>query len=265
MRLSERAVIATLHIGTWTGTMHDNDITEKVSEWHQAAARDAGQYSKQLVAKKFLAHVGKIASSARALHRTLTLPWADGGQGILSTMGFHGYTEAMRLKRLAFEAATGEFVAARDGHIAEAEVRLGTMFDPNDYPSAEDIAKKFHFDVEIGGVPEAGDFRAELSDKQVAAITKEIERRSQRRLEEAVGDVYRRIADVTGRMAEGLRKYEPKEGGERAKGVFRDSLVMNITELADLIPTLNITNDPKLVDLERQLREQLIEHSPEVL
>ena len=263
-KLSERAVIAVQHIGCWSGSSHDSDITEEVSEQHNADLKDAGRYSKQLISRKFLRHVSSHAGVARRTHRLLTLPWEDNGSRILSTMGYQAYTEQMRLKRLAFEAAVGEFCQQLPSYVEEAKKRLGSMFDSADYPVAEVIAKKFYLDVEIKPVPEAGDFRAELSNVSTAAIVKDIERRTDLRLEAAMNDVFERVADVTGKMVERLRAYKPANGGT-VENNFRDSLVYNVKELADLLPSLNITGDKRLDDLQKRLLADLVVHSPEVL
>jgi hypothetical protein len=139
------------------------------------------------------------------------------------------------------------------------------MFNSDDYPNASDLHDKFYIDVELNKIPEGGDFRANLSNDAVKAIAQDIEDRSNQRIETAMQDIYKRVQDVTAKMAERLREFEPKAGDEGSKGVFRDTLVYNIAELADLIPSLNITADPKLDALAKQLKDDLVEHSPEIL
>jgi hypothetical protein len=263
MRLSERTVLTSLHIGSWTGNAIDRQVTEEVSETHSADITGAGRYSKQLIAKRFLQQVNSKISVTRRVHRLLTLPWDDDAR-ILSIQGYQHYTEQMRLNRLATEAAAAEFVSHYDSHIHEARTRLGSMFNREDYPAADVILKKFYIDVEIKPVPEAGDFRAELTNQSVEAITKDIERRTDQRLEAAVNDVFKRISDCAARMVERLRAYKPVEGG-RAENSFKDSLVWNIKELADLLPSLNITGDKRLDDLQAKLLDDLTSNSPEIL
>lgn len=263
-KLSERAVLAALHVGVWSGSSHDRDISEEVSENHRADLKDSGRYVKRLISQKFLRHVSSNANLARRTHRLLTLPWSDEGTRILSTTGYLAYTEQMRLKRHSFEASVLQFCEEMPSYVEEARTRLGSMFSAEDYPVSDIIRKKFWIDVEISSVPEAGDFRAELSNASVAAIVKDIERRTDKRLQDAVDDVFVRIADVTEKMVERLRAYKPGNGGP-AENKFRDSLVWNVKELAELIPALNITDDPRLVKLQERLLNDLTENSPEIL
>jgi ribosomal protein S13 len=245
--------------------MRDQDVNEEVAERHQADVKDAGNYSKRLVARKHLHGVYSKASVLSRTHRLLTLPWEDGGVRILSTKSYMAYTEQMRLARLGFEAAVMEFSANLPSYIEDAKRNvLGSMFKPEDYPTQEAVTKKFWVDVEIKPVPKASDFRAELSDATVKAITKDIEKRTDLRLQQAMNDVFERVVDVTSKMVERLRAYEPVEG-ERAKNGFRDSLVWNAKELADLLPALNITGDKRLDDLQTKILDDLTEYSPEIL
>lgn len=261
MKLSERAMLTNLHIGSWSGKAIDRDVTEDVGVRHNADPKASGAYSKRLISAKALHDVQSKISVARVTHRTLTLPWDDANR-ILAATNFKHYTEQMRLHRLGVEAAAQKLADSFPEHIKEAETRLGTMFDRSEYPDPAEVKASFTMDVEIGPVPEAGDFRTKLSEATVKAITKDIEQRSEQRVKRAVADIFERVVDVTTKMAERLRAYESKEG---ADGTFRDTLVWNVTELAQLIPSLNITGDPKLDSLAKELLEQCGTTSPTLL
>ena len=53
-------------------------------------------------------------------------------------------------------------------------------------------------------------------------------------------------------MAERLRAYDPAKPGASP---FRDSLVENIQKLLDVLPSLNLTNDPKIALFADEMRE----------
>ena len=264
MLLKERALLTALHLGAWGGQAVDRQVTEEVSEAHKSDPKDSGKYSKQLISRKALREVlGKIAVT-RQTHKILSLPWDDSSR-ILSAQGYMHYTQQMRTCRLAVEGAAKKLADSFPEHVKEAKIRLGTMFNSEDYPDAASVAKRYYVDVEIRPLPEAGDFRTKLADGTVKAIAKDIERRSKERLETAMKDVFERVHTAVGRMAERLSNYEPKAGEDKASNTFRDSLVYNIVELADLLPSLNITDDERLADLAKRLKADLAQHSPDVL
>jgi hypothetical protein len=254
-------MLVSLNIKSWGGKAIDREVTEEVSESHDADLRDSGTYNKQLVSKKALRPVLSKIALTRKTHHMLSLPWDDGSR-ILSASGYLHYTKCMRDNRLAVEEAAKALSSNFKEHIEEAKTRLGTMFNITDYPSAEDVLKRYAIDVEIKPIPEAGDFRTKLSDATVKAVTKDIEKRTQERVKAAVADVFERIVDVAGKMADKLNGYKEAEG---QKGAFRDSLVYNVTSLAELIPSLNITSDERLNELSAQLLKYLGTNSPELL
>ena len=263
-KLSERAMLVSLHIGSWQGTMLDRVVTDAVNESYKAD-KEAGRYNKRLVASKFLKGISSAHSNARSVHKLLTLPWEDDGTRALCSVGFLNYQKLMKEAKHKVDAEVRQLPESRSDIIAEARGRLGKMFDVDDYPSEDDIASKFSFDVEIKPMPDAGDFRVELSEENVKSITKDIERRTNQRLEAAMNDVFGRITEVTQKMSERLREYQPAGDGKKAGNIIRDSLVYNINELAELLPALNVTNDPRIEQLRKQMVDDLVEHSPEIL
>jgi len=127
------------------------------------------------------------------------------------------------------------------------------------------LEAKFDFDVEVKPLPQAQDFRAKLSDESTKAIIKDIERRTNERLENAMKDVFGRVEGLVRHMTEKLKAYVPSKDGNKAEGTIHSSLVYNIDELVNLIPVLNVTDDPRITELAKQLRSDLVEHSPEIL
>ena len=261
MKLSERAMLTSVSIGSWSGKAIDRDVTDEVSENHNADPRDSGVYNKLLISKKALRPVHSKIALVRQTHRTLTLPWDDSAR-ILAANGYLHYTKCMRDGRLAVEEAAKALAKQFPEWIEEAKGRLGSMFDASEYPSGETVLKRFSVDVEVKPIPEAGDFRTKLSEATVKAVTKDIEKRTKERVERAINDVFERIVNVTGTMADKLTKYEGSQGQE---GSFRDSLVYNIVQLGELIPALNITGDPKLDALGKELLKNCGTNSPELL
>lgn len=255
MKLSERAMLVHLHTGSWSAQVRDGAVTEDTNQRYEAD-KGALTVNKQIVSRKFLSHVNSRISAAKATHNALTLPWEPKGANILSAMGHHIYTEAMRLHRHNVEAAAIEFASGMNDYMEEAQQRLGKSYNPKDYPSGDDVVKKFYIDVEPKPVPESGDFRTSLSAATVKSITDDIERRANDRVEMAVRDIYQRIAEATGKMVERLR--DPN-------GNFHGTLVSNVETLAKLLPTLNITGDAAIDALSKQMLRDLTEHSPEIL
>lgn len=258
-KLCERAVLTTLRIGVWSGNKTDKEITEEINTKHNAH-KSAGRYNKQIVGRQFLKRITSEAASARAAHNLLTSPWGRDGTNIITNQMYAKYTEEMHIKKLAIEQAVSEFIASYDKGEpqTEAKTRLGTMFDPADYPTTDEVRGKFTFDIEINAVPDSENLPKwiGLSEATIKKFKKEIEQRTEEKLEAAMRSVYERIAEVLERMVDRLSDTDAN---------FRGSLVWNIEELAGVIPNLNIGDDKNLMKLAQEMKEQLCENSPELL
>ena len=251
--LAARAMIVSLTISQWSGRRLDRQITDEINSQHNAAA-DAGRYNKMLVDRSALEPIAKIASAARAEFNERTLPWLDGGSRIMSNQLYMEHGAWFRRVKGEFESAVADFVAAYPKHVADAQRRLNGMFRVDDYPVPYDIEAKFSIDMRIMPVPSADDFRVAMSEAQAAAIRADIEEHVQKATKTAVSDVYRRVADVTGRMVDRLNAHKPAEGkGSKSEGIFRDSLVENVRDLINILPSLNITQDPDLAAMADKL------------
>lgn len=253
--LASRALIVALKISQWEGRRVDRAVTRQVKQQH-GASDDAGNFNKLLVRKDALEPIQKIANETGQEFRRRTLPWMDQGGRIMAADAFMAHASWMRGQEAKFESAVSDFLREYPDHVQAARSRLGSMFDHTDYPDVDELRGKFSMEVKVLPVPTAGDFRVDMSVAQTARIRSEIETTVADATAAAVRDVYERIADRVGRMVERLNAYKPaRRKGDKAEGVFRDSLVENIRDLIDVLPSLNITGDPALAAMGDRLYE----------
>lgn len=257
--LSSRAMLAGVRISVWSARKLDRKVTEEVNSSHGAAS-DAGRYNKALIAKDALASVTKAASEARNFHYARTLPWLDEGARILPAAAFDDYSNRLRRMRADFAAAADAFVAGYPSFVADARNRLNGMFNAADYPAESEIRARFTFDVRVLPVPDASDFRVDIADAQAADIKAAIEASTRAALEAAMRDAWDRVLDVVGRMAERCSATRTAKDGTEAGAIFRDSLVDNVRELAAVLPSFNLTNDPRMAEIAERMARDLGTH-----
>lgn len=231
--LAERAVLARPSIAVWTARKFDRRATADTID-AAGAAGDAGRFNKALLSRDALRDVTTAASRAREYHYDRTLPWSDDGARILPTPLYTEYADRMRALRHEFDAAVAAFLAGYPDYREAARGRLGSMFDPADYPTEAAIRRKFDFSIGIDPIPSGADFRVSIGD----AVREDVERRVRETTAAAMADALRRVADVVGTMAGKLAAYVPPRDGAGAAGVFRDSLIGNVRELAARVAAL---------------------------
>lgn len=249
------AMIVHLSISRWTARKYDKAVTQKVL-MDYSAGEDVGRFNKALVAKSALNAIDRAVTSARSYHYEQTLPWDDSGGRLLPMENFMQYTKDMRKFRENFDQAVKDFVENYPKYRDDAEECLKDMFNPEDYPSANDIERKFYFGTSIDPVPHSADFRVKLQKKDKTRLEKELEDRVNARLQTATEDLYQRLSGVTRRFVDTLSNPD---------AIFRDSLVDNAKELVNLLPRLNLTNNAELEGLRKEIASKLASCEPDNL
>lgn len=262
--LASRAMIVSLSISQWSGRRLDREVTDEVNQQHNAAS-DAGRYNKLLLPREALAGIVAIVSETRNDFLKRTLPWMDNGSRIMAADAYMAHMSWIRSQTSKFEREVDEFIQKYPAYVADARKRLNGMFKDSDYPDAAELRAKFGVQCKVLPVPASDDFRVNMSEAQAELIRADIEEQVQDATKAAVRQIYERVHEVCSRMVERLNAYRPAaRKGDRAEGVFRDSLVGNVRDLISIMPALNITGDPYLADMADKLRP-LAEHDADVL
>lgn len=254
-QLNEKAMLVRLSISQWSARKQDKRATRTIQD-HYGTSEDAGRYSKALIAQEAIKAVSKTANAARTAHYEMTLPWNDDGARILPAAMFDEYSRKMRDHRAEFEAAVGDLVCNYSWLVSQARHDLNGLFDEADYPDETKIRGKYGFDVTVDPLPAAADFRVSLHGDDVARIQADIEARTQAAQQKAMSDLWERLHKAVSHMAEKLSEPE---------AIFRDSLINNLCDLCQMLPRLNIANDPNLERLRREIEEKLCSYTPEEL
>jgi hypothetical protein len=251
--LAKKAILVSLNISHWKARKHDKRVTDKVNREHNAVA-DAGRYNKLIMPKDAIDPVEKIVTRARAYHVAHTLPWC-GDARLLAVRNYEEYAKAMSEFESEFRAAARTFIANYERFVAERKADLNGLFNEKDYP--RDVTKKFDFNINPMPFADASDLRIELADAHAEQIRAEIEKTVNAAHDEALKAPLRKVVDAVAHMVERLTVYKPGEKGVRASGTFYDSLVENVAEIADLLPKLNLSDNPEFDKLAADLKSKL--------
>jgi predicted DNA-binding protein YlxM (UPF0122 family) len=234
--LRTKSLTVAFTISQWSARKYDKKISKEVEEQHQA--RDAGRYNKVLVAGEHLKQIQQIASKARTFHYEQTLPWSDTGERLITTENYMNYVSEMAKLKDEYETRVQEFIANYPEVVADARLRLNGMFVEADYPKQYEISAKFAFKTSFMPLPDTDDIRLDISQNEVDYIKTSVENAMIERLREAVKDTWKRIKDQLSHMKEKLSDKQ---------AIFKNSLFDNLEELIELLPRLNVTDDPNIV------------------
>lgn len=251
---AETAMLVSLNVRAYGARKEDKKISKKVAD-DNGTDTSAGGYQKNLVPKESLAPITAAISELRTFHYDNTLPWLDEGVRILPSVNYESYKTAMIGLQDKYDSAVRGFVDTWPAIVADAQTRLAGMFNAADYP--DDVRARFGCNLRFMPLQDAADFRVDISDMERDMLREQIQGTLDSAASGAMLSLYQRLSDSVKYMAERLRSYHPAAGTEKAKNVFRDTLVDNLRDLVTLIPRLNFTQDPELEAIRLMVEREL--------
>lgn len=235
MSLSQKALLISLNVSQWTGRRLDRTATHTVETSH-ATDGHVGNYHKRLLPGcDALTAIQKHVGLIRTFYYAETLPWLADGSRILASQNYLLFTERLKPLIDQFDALVAQLIAEYPVEVQRAQNRLGTLFNPSEYPSPAMLRTYFAISTTFFPVPDASDFRVQILDSERATF----ESRMADAERAALTDCYARLQDV---IAKAIARLSSPDA------IFRDSLIENIREVCDVLPRLDFSNDPKLAD-----------------
>lgn len=191
----------------------------------------------------------KAVNAVRNEHYRQSLPWTDSGLRIISADQYFNYTNIMQQRINDVENALKDFMQVYSR--LQQEAGLNDLYDPNDYPSVDELPTRFNCSINILPLPIGADFRCSMADPQATeAIRADIDRNTQDAVRTAMTEVLNTLRESVSKVVTKLSDSE---------ATFRDSLITNLRELTDeWLPAFNLTKDPNLDAIGREIRSQLL-------
>ena len=258
--ISSSAMLVELSISTWTGRKLDKTASTEVTT-SKRAIKGAANVNKKLMADcAELVAVQKFAANARNAHYDCTMPWSDMGMRLLPTTKYFDYHAKITALKAEFHRLVEEFLNVYDWEIAQAQVKLGDLFNVTEYPEKDTIRAKFKFGMFYMPVPDAGDWRLDINNEAVNDLTSHYSQYYTDQLNKAMNDLWHRLHGVLVRVSERL-----DYSNDTTKRIFRDSLIDNVMEVVDMMKTCNITGDTQMTAMTEQLENALLGVTPDAL
>lgn len=247
-------------ISCWEARKQDKKATKEVADAHGTAS-SVGRYHKDLLPGATEHEtILKIRNAWRVWHGEMTLPWNDNGTRVLRSAAFLDYSAGYRDWKAKFEQALQDFYDVYPTLVAQAELRLNSLFNPADYPPLEEVKRRFAARLDVYPLPNADDFRIidGIDAEDAERLRSEAVAGLEAQVTEAVRDLWGRMRTVVAAMSERLAVPHGAPGGK-----FHDTLTGNIQDLLTRIPALNLTGDPEIEALSAEMQTLLV--APETL
>jgi len=208
------AVIATLNIGAFRASIIHRDETRTVNDTNKV--RDVATVRVTITEHPALLACYKVNAQAYAINRQMTASSGVDGWRFLPSHKQLEHAKAMKELKEKHDKHADEFCAAYPAEAQAAPVRLGPLYRPEFFPHPDTIRPQFKFDVRYLPVPDHGTWQDWIADAAEAA---------QAEVRDNLRDAIEKAANVLA---------DPK-------GIFRDSLIANIAEIAGTSVDLNVS------------------------
>ena len=255
------AILAKLKISMWVPRLSDRAVTGEIHSMKRAGPK-AGQYQKNLIDPKAMTGVVAAQTELRATHHELTRPWEEDGRRLLPMALMPEYETRMASGKILFDEEANKFLEVYPDLKSSAVLELGDMWREEDYPSPEALARKFGVDYYFEPIPSGAAIPMSAPDRE--ALAARVEKDAQARLAESARGVSIRLRDTLQGVHDRLSSYGDKlDAGERTR--FRVNILDEITNLAGLLPALNIEQDMFLNGIAERLSEGLAKERADLL
>jgi hypothetical protein len=193
----------------------------------------------------------KFGAHAHSVNRNSTLPWSDSGPRLLPTARYFAYHKNMSAMQAEFYRMVDRLIDVYDLEVSQVQAKLGDLFDVRDYPTADDIRKKFSFKFNYIPLPEAGDWRLDIGNEALASLKEQYESHFDGWFAAAMRDIWERLYKTLSTLSAQLS--DKTEDGKTPK-IFT-SVFDRALEIIDMMETCNLTGDPQMQLMQRRLSQ----------
>jgi len=267
--IDERLLEVSVNIKSWGGVKRDPSKERAIRE-ASGATRQVGHFDTYLVSKDTLAEIKTIDGAWRNRHTALTLPWSDTTR-VVTVAGLKLWSSEMRRFAELRNDAVDRFCTNWPALVEQAKVELNGEFNADNYPSVAEVRARFvaetdYFAVRRGKHLGSSQLVNVIGD-MVDSRAQEIEDRAKERLSDAVTELVTRIKDKVSHFSERMRAYEevpnPEFGNKKraqptvVKGKFKTNTIDNLRDLVEVLPGLNIYDDPTITEVLADIGNEL--------
>lgn len=237
-------------------SMQDNSETEKLCD-DTGATKGAARVRKTLIDKKYLKSIRAEITAAKATHAFMTLPYLDRSYRMLRSTLYMQYISKMNTHQARIADAVNDFMEIYPELIYKSKESLGALWKAEDYPHIGDLRDAYGIRSYVMPMPNINSISllTEVSEEEKSRIIRQAEQDATDRINKAMASIWNRAYKAVSAFADAMG---------REKGRLHESLITNMVEFCDILPDLNITNDPVLAKMGQNIRGTLCLNSAEI-
>lgn len=251
--LAESAMLVSLRISQLGLSTKSKDVTDAAHKAYNITDSRAGYYRKYKVDRSDVKEISRVANIARTYHRNMTVPWGHDNYRLIPATLVQKYSRKIKGMKLEFESHVKDLKVKWASVLNSSKMRLGPAFDPNEYPDVSEVEKFYEFEIHFKPIPQDDHFILKVEKTTLDEIKMDLVKEQEKNLKKVTQNIWERLYELVQRMSERLNDKDPR---------IYNTLVSNLEELVDILPDLNLTNDPKLSEMCTEVKQKLIIFTP---
>ena len=192
--LATSSMLVSVDVNVWTATKQDRGISDEVTTMKKAEMGTA-KVTKYLFAKNPKHHrIVKLRQLILKWLKQSTYRW-NNAQDLLPTVDLEKFKQDYDKYESEFNTAVEDFLDNYQTLVSDEAFKQGDMFDENDYPSVEELRKKFNMRLYVSEVP-SHDFRCQVAQDTADSLKAEYQQQADDIVHNVIDTQVNRIVDV---------------------------------------------------------------------
>jgi len=260
--IRKKAMIVKLRMSRWGATKTDVILGQRVAKSQDAKIGTVKTIKLLMPEFNSAFHrLNNICRFARKEHNIMTFPGLSKGESILSGKMFIRYTTVLTGLQSEFYSAVNTFRDTYPEIKRMAPERMGKMYKETDFPAVNEIANYYTFDIDRIPMPTTDDWRMDdVSEEKLEEMKVDVEEQLRIVYNNCHMEVYSRMAEILGRLSDQAKSYK---GGHAPGGGLRQALFDDLAEISNVLPLLNMEDDPVINMIASRIKTDILPVEPE--
>ena len=249
--------------GVWTAAVTDKRATQQVE--HANNKSNVGKFKKELLVDfKPVETLNYLGGLGRNTHYGLTHPFGKSGDYIVPTLDLPKYVkEISGIVQRFVDAKESITKDSYDEALIDEQLRLGPLYNADDYPTFEDLKDKYHMSWCLYPVPDS--FVTNLEASQAKEINDYYQQQHAERMEKFSNAVFAESLKHIKKLRDSLDYSGESKKSNPDYKVFKESTYAHVEDTIRVLERFNFGGDARMQAAHKILRDAFVGKSVEML
>jgi hypothetical protein len=249
--------------GVWTAAVTDKRATQQVE--HANNKSNVGKFKKELlVGFQPVKELNYLGGLGRNTHYGLTHPFGKSGDYIVPTIDLPTYVQEISgIVQRFVDAKDSITKSSYDDALIDEQLRLGPLYNADDYPTFEDLKDKYHMSFSVDPIPES--FVTNLEASQAKEINDYYQQQHAERMEKFSNAVFAESLKHIKKLRDSLDYSGESKKSNPDYKVFKESTYAHVEDTIRVLERFNFGGDARMQAAHKILRDAFVGKSVEML